>query len=299
MSRLLPRSIQVGALFARAAGAAYYHHDGIALQGYHAIAPHPMIALVSPFDASIHLASDSCREDRSCGLGREPCAGACRVNPALAAPVASGQRLLFQRCDSAVSPGGYVHLEGGSGRSEMENVIALAFGDSQHARGAVRALQNLHRSGDIRLEDVAIVERIQDGRTIVLEHAESSQLQGAAGVVVIGAVIGLLTGPVGLLVGGASGAVIGSLVDHADAEGSEDLLRWLGRAVPRGHVATIAVVEETTPVAVDALASERGVIPLRRPRADVELEIAGAESQATGEAGGKDNSGAVGDRLVP
>ena len=68
---------------------------------------------------------------------------------------------------------------------------------------------------------------------------------------------------------------------------------------PPRHVATIAVVEETTPVAVDALASERGVIPLRRPRADVELEIAGAESQATGEAGGKDNSGAVGDRLVP
>ena len=54
-----------------------------------------------------------------------------------------------------------------------KNVIALAL-DTKHAGNAVRALQNLHPSRDIRLGAVAIVERIQDGRTIVLEHAESS-----------------------------------------------------------------------------------------------------------------------------
>lgn len=179
----------------------------------------------------------------------------------------------------------------------MENVIALTFGDDEHARDAVRALQSLHRSGDIRLEAVAIVERLQDGRAIVREHAESSQLRGTAGGGIVGAVVGLLTGPVGLLVGEASGAVVGSLVDLADAESSEDLLRWLGRAVPRGHVGAIAVVAESTPVAVDALASERGAVPLRRPRAAVELEIAGAENQTTGVSRGKDTPGAVGHGL--
>ena len=59
-------------------------------------------------------------------------------------------------------------------RSKTKNVIALPF-DTEHAGDAVRALQNLHPSRDILLEAVAIVERIQNGRTIVLEHAESSQ----------------------------------------------------------------------------------------------------------------------------
>lgn len=176
----------------------------------------------------------------------------------------------------------------------MENVIALAFGDTEHALDAVTALQRLHQAGDIRLEAVAIVERPHDGRAIVLEHAESSQLRGTAGGGIVGAVVGLLTGPLGLLVGGASGAVVGSLVDHADAESSEDLLRWLGRAVPRGHVGAIAVVAESTPVAVDTLASELRVIPVRRPRTAVELEIAEAENQTTGEARGRDTPRSVG-----
>lgn len=169
----------------------------------------------------------------------------------------------------------------------MENVIALAFGDTEHARDAVRVLQTLHRSDQIRLEAVAIVERIQDGRTIVLEHAESSPRRGTAGGGVVGAVVGLLTGPLGLLVGGASGAFVGSLVDRADAEGSEELLRWLTRAVPRGRAAVIAVVAETSPEAVDAVASELGAIPLRRERDAVELEIARAENQTS-----------IGNRLV-
>jgi uncharacterized membrane protein len=174
----------------------------------------------------------------------------------------------------------------------MENVIALACGDIEHAHKAVRALQDLHRSGDIRLDAIAIVERIQDGRTTVLEHAESSQLRGAAGGGVVGAVIGLLTGPVGLLLGGASGAMVGSLVDHADAEASEDLLRWLARAVPRDHVAAIAVMSESTPESVDAVAWECEAVPLRRPKAAVELEIARAENQTTGAE--NDAPGAVG-----
>jgi uncharacterized membrane protein len=191
-------------------------------------------------------------------------------------------------CDSAPGKGGYEHPEMAvHGRSTMENVIALAFGDTEHARNAMQALRQLHRSGDVRLEAVALVERLGDGRTIVLEHAEVADLRGTAGGGIVGAVIGLLTGPVGLLVGGASGAVVGSLADFADVATSEDLLRWLGRAVPCGHVAAIAVVTEINPEAVDAVTSEHGVVPLRRTRAAVELEIAEAASQTSAGARGQ------------
>ena len=162
----------------------------------------------------------------------------------------------------------------------MENVIALPFPTADQAEEAVRALQELHRSGEIRLEGVAVIQRTDDGGAVALEHGETSQLRGTAGGGVIGALIGLFAGPFGLLLGGATGAVVGSLVDVADIESSEDVLRWLARAVPEDHTAAMAVVEEPTPAAVDALASERGVTVLRRPRATVELEIAEAEEDA-------------------
>lgn len=180
----------------------------------------------------------------------------------------------------------------------MENVIALPFATAEQAAEAVRALQDLHRSGEIRLEAAAVVQRSDDGGAVALDHGETSELRGTAGGGVIGALIGLFAGPFGLLLGGATGAVVGSLVDAADAESSEDVLRWLARAIPEGHTAAIIVVEEPTPAAVDALASERGVTVLRRDRAAVELEIATAEEDAIASAGDDDGKGPFGDRLT-
>ncbi len=161
----------------------------------------------------------------------------------------------------------------------MENVIALAFSGAEGAREGVEALQRLHRSGDLRLEAVAIIERDQDGRVFALEEAEAVAPKGTVGGGLIGAVVGLLTGPVGLVVGAATGALVGSLVDVAEGESSEDVVRWLGRALPPRHTAAIALVVEATPGVVDALASDLGVALLRRSRAQIEQEIAAAEAE--------------------
>ena len=179
----------------------------------------------------------------------------------------------------------------------MEKVIALTFDATDEAREAVDALLRLHRSGDIRLEAAAVVERSEDGRVVVLQHAETSQLRGTAGGGAIGALIGLLTGPVGVLAGGATGAVVGSAVDVADAESHEAVLRWLARSVPRGRTAAIGVLEEATPGAVDALVPGRGGIVVRRSREAVEREITAAEGSTTaGDGGARPDAG---DRLPP
>ena len=162
----------------------------------------------------------------------------------------------------------------------MENVIALPFSRAEQAREGARALQGLHRSGEVRLEAVAIVERAEDGRVFALEDAEEAVPKGTVGGGLIGAVVGLLTGPVGLVVGAATGALVGSFVDAAEAESSEDVVRWLGRAVPPGHTAAIGLVMEPTPAAVDALAWDLGVPVLRRSRDQIEDEITAAEAEA-------------------
>ena len=169
----------------------------------------------------------------------------------------------------------------------MENVIALTFRGPEQAREGVRALQRLHRSGQLRLEAVAIIERAEDGRVFALAEAEEVAPKGTFGGGVIGAVVGLLTGPVGLVVGAATGALVGSLVDATEVESSEDALRWLGGAVPPGHTAAIGLVDEPTTAGVDTLASDLGGAVVRRPRDTVELEIAAAEVDEIAEGSGE------------
>ena len=62
-------------------------------------------------------------------------------------------------------------------------------------------------------------------------------------------------------------------------ESSQDVVRWLGRAVPPGHTAAIGLVVEPTPAVVDALAWDLGVAVLRRSRDQIEQEIAAAEAR--------------------
>jgi len=162
----------------------------------------------------------------------------------------------------------------------MDNVIVLTFSATERAPEALQGLRQLHDAGDIRLEAVALVERTEDGRTVVLDQAEDVRIKATATGGVIGGIIGLLGGPFGLFLGGATGAVVGSLIDIAEVEGSDDVLRTFAQAVPPGHTGTIAVIEEPTYAAVDALASGLGVSVLRRPRGEVELEIAEAEEAA-------------------
>ena len=159
----------------------------------------------------------------------------------------------------------------------MENVIALPFSGAEQAREGVRELQRLHRSGELQVQAVAVIERAEDGRVFALEGAEEVAPKGTVGGGLIGAVVGLLTGPVGLVAGAATGALVGSLVDVAEGESTEDVVRWLGRAVPLRHTAAIAMVVESTPAVVDALAWDLGVPVLRRSREQIEQEIAAAE----------------------
>lgn len=179
----------------------------------------------------------------------------------------------------------------------MENVIVLTFRGSDRARASLGALRRLHGAGEIRLQAVAVVERTEDGCPVVIDQAEDVQITATATGGVIGGIIGLLGGPAGLLIGGATGAVVGSLVHIAEVESSDGMLRTFASAVPRGHAATIAVVDEPAPAPVDALAAELGVAPSRRSRDEVELEIAEAEEAAIARRRDEDATHTIGDQL--
>jgi uncharacterized membrane protein len=152
----------------------------------------------------------------------------------------------------------------------MENVIVLAFHGSDRARASLGALHRLHGAGEIRLQAVAIVERLMDGRLVPIDETADVRKTATAAGGVIGGITGLLCGPAGMPVGGAPGTEAGSLARIDEIERADEVLRTSASAVPPGYMATIAVVEEKAPALVDALAAELGVVPSRRSCADVE-----------------------------
>jgi len=179
----------------------------------------------------------------------------------------------------------------------MENVIVIGVAGTEEAEDALRGLRRLHDGDEVQLEVAAVVERTADGRIEVLDAAEELHLRATAGGGVVGVLIGLAAGPMGLLIGGATGAAVGSLVEVAEAESADQVLRVLGEIVRPGSAATIAVAYERSPVAVDRLASDLGATVLRRPRAEVEREIVEAEEAVLAAQREAEAKRTIGDRI--
>ncbi len=138
-------------------------------------------------------------------------------------------------------------------------------------------LRRLAEGDVITLGTAAIVVRKPDGRFWIPEDEARVGFTGAAAGGVIGALLGALTGPFRLLLWGATGALVGSLADAQEADVSDEVLVSVTRSMPPGTAALIADIEEPTFGVVDAAMEKTGGRVTRRPRADVEAELAAAE----------------------
>jgi uncharacterized membrane protein len=87
-------------------------------------------------------------------------------------------------------------------------------------------------------------------------------------------------GPLGLLLGGAGGALLGSLIDLDTADEAESVLGTMARAIEPGNTALIAHVTEPAVEVVDTKMERLGGEVVRRPVYEVEAEIAAAEEAA-------------------
>jgi len=148
-------------------------------------------------------------------------------------------------------------------------VVVMTFERPGLARQALRDLQRLSDAGDITFIAGTVVGRRDDGRPFALEPPR----HGASCPVDTSGVVDLLTGPFGLVFGRAPDALVGSLVDIADVARSHQILRCFGHAISPGLMATVAVVAELGPTAVDELASDLGGDVRRMARADVEAAL--------------------------
>ena len=161
----------------------------------------------------------------------------------------------------------------------MDNILLITFVAPETAHEAMCELRLLNDAGAVKVHSAAVVEREFNGLFTIREDVGGAP-EGAATAAggVVGALIGAFASPAGLLLGGVAGAALGALVDEgrSDADDEDVLIELAARLVPPGAAALLAEVGEPSTDLLDAVVDRLGGSLVRRPRAEVERELAAA-----------------------
>jgi uncharacterized membrane protein len=96
----------------------------------------------------------------------------------------------------------------------------------------------------------------------------------------IGMLVGVLGGPVGVVLGWGAGATIGGAFDIDRTVTSDEALTTLGRAIPPEATALLALVDEPVVEVIDAEMDMLGGTVERYTAAEVTAEVGAAEDAA-------------------
>ena len=158
-----------------------------------------------------------------------------------------------------------------------ENVIAVSFPQEANAYEALARLKELDSQGSVDVLGAAVVTREQDGRITMKDQFDKESVEDTATGTLLGLLVGVLGGPFGVLVGGVSGLLVGSLFDEDEDERTESVLGDISTNIRVGPPGLIADVSEQDHAAIDAVMAHLDGTIVRRKASDVELELAAAE----------------------
>jgi uncharacterized membrane protein len=162
-----------------------------------------------------------------------------------------------------------------------KNVIVVSFAVEANAYQALSELKQVAAQGKVGLDNAVVLERAADGSFTVkdMENQTIGNKTGIGGL--IGAFVGILGGPLGVLFGWGAGSLIGSASEVGDAVESQAMLTKLSAQIPAGSSGLVAEVTEVADEVVDGVMTKLGGTVTRQSAADVEAEIeAAAEAQA-------------------
>jgi uncharacterized membrane protein len=164
--------------------------------------------------------------------------------------------------------------------ADIDNVVAVRFPEESKAYQALSVLKQLDGEGRLDLRAAAVVKRTADGALRIPDHADNIGLTGTVAGGFIGMFIGILAGPLGMLLGWGGGALIGGALDMDRMEKAEDTLSIFARSIPPGSTAVVASVSEPAVEVIDKAMAELGGEVTRRPLPEVLAEVEAAEDAA-------------------
>lgn len=153
--------------------------------------------------------------------------------------------------------------------------LSVTFPDNSKTFEAFSTLTN--SADTYGIYSAALVARDANGAVSVPESYNPKEGSGLTDGGLIGALIGILGGPLGVLFGWGIGSLWGSSDDLADAESRDAALSDLARTVPKGGNAIFAVADDRHADAVDTQVGSLGGTVVRQPLEEVLEEIAAHE----------------------
>lgn len=127
---------------------------------------------------------------------------------------------------------------------EKVELILKVFPHFEQAQGLLKLVQQQEDERKLRLVNLAVLERSQEGDARVIETREIKTAKGALLGTLAGGLLGLLGGPAGALIGAAAGAAAGGIAAYRlDFGFSDQFLEEINQALQPGTSAILILVE--------------------------------------------------------
>ena len=156
----------------------------------------------------------------------------------------------------------------------LDHVITVTFDVESEAYQAINGLKRDFSNNDYILSHVSLVKNTH-GHFDSFDSFDSGvdTLDDRARGGIIGSLVGILGGPIGVILGGSWGALIGSTVDAGDAARNISLLEMVSKAIPEGKTALLILAQEETDDSINRKFSDYKVDILRQDAAEVAQEV--------------------------
>ena len=134
----------------------------------------------------------------------------------------------------------------------MQNIITAIFKVESEGYQAITTLRQVPVTDNSAILQMSLVKKVGTGLSICDSfdsgiHSTNDTLIGG----LVGSVVGMLGGPIGMLLMGSYGTLAGSLVDAGDSLGSASLIEKVAEKLQDGDMAMIALVDETNEAELD------------------------------------------------
>ena len=160
------------------------------------------------------------------------------------------------------------------------NFVIVGFEESANAYKALSVLRGAAAEGRITIAAAVIGERGADGSLRLAEGEDAVIGSATVGGGLIGMAVGILGGPLGMLLGWGAGSLIGGFADADRVDLSATAIGELSGRLPAGTTAILAEVEEYATEVLDGVVSPLGGQVLRLEADQVLGELEAAEAAA-------------------
>lgn len=160
-----------------------------------------------------------------------------------------------------------------TGERTVDMIILIPTPKRATGRAVLSALDDLAAAEAIEVHGAALLERGSDGRWHIPERTEVLSYRGKLTGGAMGAMIELLRGPGGQLLGGAAVLLAGSSAAFGDPEDVETIVHALALLISPGATAVVCDVDETTSEAIDRALGGFGLSGWRITRDEAEAQL--------------------------